>query len=80
MVTGSDANAKEKSIEDKKSKKKKSKKSNKKDENYVKSEPPSGQVVIVVYGTKGKTDEIPLINEKDNNFGEGQTDEFDVRL
>ena len=76
-VTGSEANAKENSAAEKNPKDKKSKKKSAK-EKYVKSQPPSDQVLVTVYGTKGKSEPILLINDQEENFLEGNTDEFDV--
>ena len=43
------------------------------------SKPPTGNVVITVYGEKDKSDEmIPLVAESDDLFTDGKTDKFEV--
>lgn len=40
--------------------------------------PPTGQIVMVLYGDKGKTSEILLQSDKEGKFQVGQADDFDV--
>ena len=39
---------------------------------------PKSQVVIVLYGEEGKTEEIPLGDDPENDLQSGKTEEFEV--
>ena len=39
----------------------------------------AAEVVIVIYGEKGKSAQLPLVNDQEN-YKPGQTDRFQVRM
>ena len=41
---------------------------------------PPAKVVMVVYGDKGKTEELPLMSDIDNPYQAGDTDDFEVSM